>query len=162
LIRRLGPADWAVLRDVRLTSLADAPEAFGSTYARECEFDEATWRDRVTHSAWFLASEGERAIGIVAGYYDAGSPPTQCHLVAMWVAREVRGTGVAGRLVETVVDWATRDGATEVTLGVADGNERARSLYLKCGFVRTGLRLPMPNDPDRGIEIYALGLAQGE
>jgi ribosomal protein S18 acetylase RimI-like enzyme len=162
LIRRLGAADWALLRDVRLTALSDAPAAFGSTYVRESSFDETTWRERASRSGWFLASEGEVVHGIVAGYYDADSPPTQCHLVAMWVAPAARGTGVAIDLVEAVVGWASSDGATEVTLGVADGNERARALYRKCGFVSTGQRFPLEHDPTREIEIYCLPLAQGE
>jgi RimJ/RimL family protein N-acetyltransferase len=155
LIRRLGPQDWTTLRDVRLASLADSPAAFGSTYAREAAFDEATWRDRAAANGWYIATSGETIDGIVAGYHDPDSPATQRHLVAMWVAPPARGTGIAADLVEAVVDWARADGATEVTLGVADGNERARALYLKCGFISTGERFPLHSDPTRDIQIYA-------
>jgi RimJ/RimL family protein N-acetyltransferase len=158
LIRRLRPDDWTLLRDVRLASLADSPEAFGSTYAREAEFDEATWRDRAAANGWYLATSGDTVLGLVAGYHDAGPPATQRHLVAMWVAPQARGTGLAAELVDAVVDWAGADGATELTLGVADGNDRARALYLKCGFVSTGERFPLHSDPTREIEIYARGV----
>jgi RimJ/RimL family protein N-acetyltransferase len=160
-IRRLDDSDWQLLRDTRLASLAESPEAFGSTYAREAEFDESTWRDRAVSSGWFLARDGETTQsgqsvqGIAAGYHDDSSPPEQRHLVAMWVAPEARGTGIAPELVEAVVQWAREDGATEVTLGVADGNERARALYLKCGFVSTGERFPLHSDTSREMEIYA-------
>jgi GNAT superfamily N-acetyltransferase len=155
LIRQVGPDEWIVLRDVRLASLLDAPEAFGSTHAREVEFDEATWRDRATANGWYVATRDGAVDGIVAGYHDAGSPLTQRHLIAMWVAPHARGTGLAAELVESVVEWARVDGATELTLGVADGNERARALYIKCGFVSTGERFPLHSDPSRDIEIYA-------
>jgi GNAT superfamily N-acetyltransferase len=154
-IRQLGPDEWQLLRDVRLASLAESPEAFGSTHAREADFDEATWRDRAASSGWFVAADGEAIRGIVAGYHDDTSPPEQRHLVAMWVTPAARGSGVAAQLVEAIVQWARDDGATEVTLGVADGNERARALYLTCGFVSTGQRFPLHSDLSREIEIYA-------
>jgi GNAT superfamily N-acetyltransferase len=154
LIRRLGSADWALLRDVRLTSLAESPEAFGSTHAREAEYDEARWREFAQGSGWFLATDGEEVAGIVAGYHDSSSPAHQRHLIAMWVAPAARGSGVAVDLVEAVVEWARADGAIELTLGVADGNDRARALYVNCGFVSIGLRFPLHSDPSREIEIY--------
>ncbi|HEX3823258.1 MAG TPA: GNAT family N-acetyltransferase [Mycobacteriales bacterium] len=154
MIRRLTETDWVLLREVRLASLAESPAAFGSTYARELEFDEAEWRQRAASSGWYVAADAEEILGIVAGYHDDSSPPDQRHLVAMWVAPEARGSGVAAELVEAVVTWARGDGASEVTLGVADGNERARALYLNCGFAATGARFPLHSDPARGIDIY--------
>jgi RimJ/RimL family protein N-acetyltransferase len=173
-IRRLGEGEWELLRDVRLASLAESPEAFGSTYARELEFDEAEWRQRAANNGWYVAAHAtadpaadaaadsaarpaadpETIVGIVAGYHDDSSPADQRHLVAMWVAPDVRGSGIAAELVEAVMIWAGEDGASEVTLGVADGNERARALYLNCGFVATGERFPLHSDPARGIDIY--------
>lgn len=153
-LRRLGPDEWELLRDVRLMSLAESPQAFGSTHAHEAEFDEATWRDRATSSGWFIAVDGEAIRGTVAGYHDEASPVDQRHLVAMWVAPEARGSGVAADLVEAVIEWARVDGAAEVTLGVADGNGRARALYLNCGFSSTGERFPLHSDTSRKMEIY--------
>jgi ribosomal protein S18 acetylase RimI-like enzyme len=160
LIRRIGPDEWTVLRDVRLTSLADAPESFGSTYAREADYDEARWRELAEQGGWFIATLGEQVAGIVAGYHDPSSPANQRHLIAMWVAPQARGSGLAAELVEAVVEWSQAAGATELTLGVADGNDRARALYLKCGFVSTRQRFPLHSDPSRNIEIYARDLAR--
>jgi ribosomal protein S18 acetylase RimI-like enzyme len=155
-IHRLGPEDWKLLRDVRLRSLADAPEAFGSTHEREAAFDEAEWRSRAASNGWFIALDGDEPVGIVAGYQDPDAPVGQRHLVAMWVASRARGRGVAPRLVDAVIESARDDGSTEVTLGVADGNERARAVYLRYGFVETDQTYPLHSDLSRCLTIYSL------
>jgi len=38
LVRATTMADWQALREIRLQSLRDAPDAFASTYAREAAF----------------------------------------------------------------------------------------------------------------------------
>jgi RimJ/RimL family protein N-acetyltransferase len=152
LIRRVRAAEWATLREVRLRALAESPEAFGSTFARESAFDELRWRDRLAEGAWFVAGEPDATAGVAAGY-PAPEEAHRRHLLAMWVAPHARGSAVAAGLVDAVLDWARADGALEVTLGVVLGNERAHALYAKCGFVRTGQRLTLDGDPPREIEI---------
>jgi ribosomal protein S18 acetylase RimI-like enzyme len=157
-VRRLLPADWELLREVRLRALADAPEAFGSTYDRELAFDEAEWRRRAGDNGWFVATVEQRAVGIVAGYRALEWLPDRRALVAMWVDPAARGSGVAVHLVDAAARWAREDGADTLILGVVDTNDRARALYVKCGFVATGQREPLPSDSARHIDIYALDL----
>ncbi len=138
-IRRVSADDWQVVRDLRLTALRSAPEAYGSTYEREVEFDEATWRARTRTSAQFLALDGDRAVGLVAGFHDPDDcGPDDRLLVSMWVSPEARGTGAAPALIAAVAEWARTDGATALLLDVALDNERARRAYLRAGFVPTG------------------------
>ncbi len=162
MIRRLGPTEWELLRDVRLASLADSPGAFASTHAREAGFDEATWRERVAGNAWFVGSGHEPGpelvTGVVAGRHDPSSPAYQHHLIAMWVAPPARGTGLATELVEAVARWAREDGATELTLGVTAGNHRACALYLKCGFVATGETFLLSGDATRPYDLFSRSL----
>jgi GNAT superfamily N-acetyltransferase len=144
MVRRMREDDWAQVREIRLVALQDSPTAFASTYQREVAFDEATWRSRTRTAAWFLAYDGTRAVGLVAGIHEEGAPAGERHVVSFWVAPERRGRGVAGALLDTVIDWAREQGADVVTLWVVDGNDPAIRLYVRHGFQATGESQPVP------------------
>jgi RimJ/RimL family protein N-acetyltransferase len=151
-IRRLVPDDWELWRDVRLASLADAPYAYGSTLAREQEFDEVTWRSRLTPGNGVAAAAvfNKDGVGAIAVY----TPPDTgvALLVAAWVAPTARGRGVGDALVAEMLDWAREQGYDQLELRVADGNEPARKLFLRNGFTPTGIREPLESDPTVGTE----------
>ena len=130
---------------MRLAALAESPEAFGSTLAREEAFQETDWRSRLNNGASFLAYRDGEAVGLAGGFYPEND--TSPHLVAMWVVPEVRGEGVADAIVEAVVEWAHSGGADRIFLWVIDSNERALAFYRRCGFVDTGARQPLPRQP---------------
>ncbi len=72
----------------------------------------------------------------------------------MWVAPRARGTGVSDRLVRAVLDWAVAGGHRVVRLEVAERNSHAEGLYLRNGFVRTGVSGPIaPGDARRELEM---------
>ncbi len=137
-IRRVEPGEWATVRRVRLAALADAPEAFGSTLDRELGIEEATWRDRIAGSPWFLAWRDGEPVGLVAVFTEPPGDGRRWHLVSMWVSPPVRGGGVADRLVTAVTAHVRAAGASAVTLWVAAGNDRARGFYARMGFRPTG------------------------
>jgi GNAT superfamily N-acetyltransferase len=159
IIRRLTPADWAVSRQVRLTALAEAPYAFMSTLAREEAFDEQVWRRRLASptAATFLAWVHGEPAGTATGKIDDPDDEFACagawQLVGMWVDPKVRGTEVAGALVETVAEHAAGQGADTLVLWVTEVNERAQAFYRRLRFVPTGARQPVrPDEPDH-IEL---------
>jgi ribosomal protein S18 acetylase RimI-like enzyme len=144
VVTRLDPDDWAVLRAARLAALADAPEAFGSTTARELAFDEAEWRRRISTSPSFVAWRPGEPVGLVSVVNRAvvgGQGSTEgWELVSMWVSPTARGTGAAELLASAVLDAVRAARADRVTLWVADDNARARAFYLRFGFTPTGAR----------------------
>jgi len=137
-VRRAAIGDEATLRRVRLQALADAPDAFGSTYERELARTLDDWRRWLSPGATFIAEDRGEPCGLVACAQDA-TVPTVVDLMAMWVAPVARGTGAADALVSQVIAWASGQGARVVRLQVVQDNVRARRLYERQGFRVTGL-----------------------
>src|SRR5262245_53778043 len=121
-VRRMVPDDWAIWREARLASLADAPHVFGSTLALEEQFDEADWRLRLRpeNGMAAVAFVDDHAVGLIGAYVgeDANDPV----LVAAWVHADARGHGVGDALVAEVLAWSRENGYEQVYLRVADGN----------------------------------------
>jgi GNAT superfamily N-acetyltransferase len=145
VVRRLQPDDWQVLRDIRLTALADSPSAFASTLAREESFTEADWRWRLTNGCRVVVTDGAEGepVGLAGAYLHDGVP----ELIAMWVHPDARGTGAADALSEAVAEWAREQEAARLRLWVVDGNDRAERVYRRLGFAHTGAAQPVPGNP---------------
>jgi GNAT superfamily N-acetyltransferase len=151
MVREVVAADWQALRDIRLEALRDAPDAFGSTFAREAAFSEADWKGRISRGGNFLgylpeASASEPA-GLIGGYQEE---PQMVELVGMYVRPRARGRGVGEALIATVIDWAQARNAASVHLWVTETNKPARLLYERCGFSLTSERQPLPSNPALG------------
>jgi len=145
-ISRLADDDWSTLRDLRLAALTDAPTAFGSTLTDELPLNEQAWRARVRDSAWFVATVDGRPVGLARG--GQADSAGEWELLSMWVAPAHRGRGASTQLVDAVISWGQANGAGRFTLWVTEGNEPARRLYARHGFVPTGQRQPLPSNPD--------------
>jgi RimJ/RimL family protein N-acetyltransferase len=138
-IRRLTPADAALYRGIRLEGLNCNPEAFGSTFEAEFSKPLAWFFDRLSNTQIFGAFRGPDILG-VAGFAvrDAEKEVHKGLLWGMYVRSPARGTGVAQRLVEAVIDYA-RPRVELIQLSVVMGNEPARRLYARLGFVEYGI-----------------------
>lgn len=159
LIRRVAEDDWALVRDVRLRALREDPSVFGSSLAREEMFKESHWRMRVrTVSTWVALDGTGTPRGIVSMLLEPGSPADDRHVVALWVAPEVRRQGIGWRLLDTVRLAAVAEDARTVSLWMVDDNHAAGDLYVRAGFARTGERHELQRDPERIEERYVLTL----
>jgi GNAT superfamily N-acetyltransferase len=126
-VRAIEVGEWALWRSLRLAALREAPEAFTSSYDDWATADEARWRQRLEGWLNLVASLDGEHVGMASG--KVGDPVL---LTSLWVAPNARGRGVGDVLVDGVVRWAA---PRSVVLGVEAGNECARALYLRHGFV---------------------------
>jgi ribosomal protein S18 acetylase RimI-like enzyme len=162
VVHEVTADDWELMRDVRLAALAEAPSAFGSSYAREVAFTEEQWRGRISErSVTFFAREEPAgtvpASTVLAGTVPAGAGPAglagvyvedgAANLVSMWVRPSARGLGAGKALVEAAAAWAKANDFGALFLWVTESNTSARRLYEGCGFTPTGKRQPLPSDP---------------
>src|SRR5689334_23066876 len=143
-VRQLRPQEWRAWRDLRLRALADAPEAFGETLAHAQARTDEGWREFAARPdvAQLVVEHGGAPAGMAAVVIDADDP-ARADLYAMWVAPEARGRGLGRALVDAALRWSRGRAALELTLGVAEGAEAARALYLACGFRETGADRPL-------------------
>jgi ribosomal protein S18 acetylase RimI-like enzyme len=137
-LRRAEFGDEAILREIRLKALSDAPDAFGSTLDKELGRPTADWQRWMSPGVTFILNESTNARGMVAGVHHE-SDPAVVHLMAMWVHPDIRGLGGADELVSAVVAWAESKRAKLVRLKVIQGNDRARRFYERVGFRPTGI-----------------------
>lgn len=169
IIRALGPQDWRAYAQIRLRALADSPEAFGSTLAREQLFTETDWRARLG-SPVLLAEEDGLGVAL-AGLYrnnddrnnddrdsDERDGDASARLWGVWTEPSARGRGHASALLDALFagDPAVADGAP-VELEVNLANTAARRLYERHGFLATGERRPLRPDSDQLVERMVRG-----
>ncbi|WP_439886845.1 GNAT family N-acetyltransferase [Pseudomonas sp. MBLB4123] len=104
-----------------------------------------TWQrllaaDEPTHAA--LAWQGERAVGLVQWIFHRSnwSVEDACYLQDLFVAEELRGTGVGRRLIEQVYAAAQAAGSRRVHWLTHESNATAMQLYQRiaerAGFVQ--------------------------
>jgi ribosomal protein S18 acetylase RimI-like enzyme len=158
-IQRLSVDAGLRLRHIRLRALADAPDAFGSTYAEAVARPMATWSEQLENIATFVAVKDGKDVGLVRCVGDAHLHDT-AWLISMWVAPEARGQGIGDALVDAVIEYVRSTGSTRLLLDVADDNRQAIALYARKGFIPNGETgsLPSPRhhicEHQRELRLY--------
>lgn len=149
MLSTLGAGDWSLWRAARLAALSDSAEAFPGAAAEWAEGGEEQWRDRLLDAtALKIVAVGSNAsaVGLVRGVIEGDS----AWLHSLWVRPDYRGSGLGGRLIAAVEDWA-RPRAPRVRLKVVTGNQPAIELYRRHGFVQCANLGPPLSDHGREL-----------
>jgi ribosomal protein S18 acetylase RimI-like enzyme len=162
-IKMIVPDDWPQLQKIRLSALRESPHAFLSTYERESKYDEERWRAEFARGDWYVATAGgplaDEPVSLVGITRERSNPPGRWFLEYLWVAPEFRCRGIAFSMINLVLDRLKRSGVRTVFLWVLDGNDSARRLYKRLGFVSCNYRQPLEEHPGRSEELMRLDLS---
>lgn len=117
---------------------ADLEMYIGKAYGPRQQLAELTAPDVTT-----LMAEVEGRLAGFAQVRPGETPPcvlgsAPIELWRFYVDRPFQGVGVAGTLMQAVVESALARNASSLWLGVWERNPRAQAFYRKCGFVDVG------------------------
>ena len=152
-VRRFAANEWRVYRALRLQALRDAPDAFGSTLAREEAFPDVEWIQRLERGAGspmdfpLIVEDASRPIGLAWARIDPGDNEV-VELYQVWVDPAYRGRGVGRLVIDSALDWARSAGVRQVVLSVALGPGSALEFYRRLGFIEFGAPEPLRTGSD--------------
>lgn len=140
-IRQLNEDDWLAFSQIRLTALKTDPQVFGSNYAREAQFSEADWRDRLNKndSAIFMVFDDETPIGMTGVSIDRNDPNGKIALLwGSWLAPEYRGKGLSDLIYQSRINWAkAKPNVEKIIVSHRASNLSSKYANQKHGFAET-------------------------
>jgi ribosomal protein S18 acetylase RimI-like enzyme len=142
-IKRIQKGEWETYKQLRLAALQEAPYAFTTTYEAAVERKPASWIEQTdtfsdgTDQCLLVAYIEHVAIGLCAFYRNTNTP-CEGEIVQIWVAPEHRGTSVAKKLMDAMIQWARGTNTARIRLDVKKDNRRAIRFYQNYGFTVIG------------------------
>lgn len=135
-VSELERDDWAIVKEIRLKALGNAPSAFVATVASEEEQWPEYWQEQFDRATWVVARDHEQVVvGIAAlARPDGESPPQSRYVESVWVAPTNRRHGVLRQMLKHLEGLARSVGATELRLWVLETNGSAGCAYERLGF----------------------------
>lgn len=130
------------LRDVGAV-LEVEKRSFSAPWSRAAFMSELLTNDR---AYYFVARTTERRgplpwnVGRIIGYIGVWLVHDEGHITNVAVHPDFRGLGIGRRLMEFVIDFCRKGGASRMTLEVRVSNMIAQRLYRDLGFVSAGIR----------------------
>jgi len=142
-VRRLGPADAAQYRALRLAGLRAFPHAFRPAVEEALE-QPLSWAEKrlaTKGEYWLGAFDGIELVGAIClRTQDGAKIRHSASLNALVVDPERQREGIGAALVTHLIAFARELGfIRQITLTVHDGNSAAEALYERFGFRQFGL-----------------------
>lgn len=152
----VGPADGVVVRQAERADLLAVHRIERASFPQPWPL---TAFERYLGEAGFLVAQDSRVVGYVVADTVPNHGRPLGHVKDLAVQAERRGEGIGSRLLERAVAVLDRLGARSVKLEVRAGNDRARALYQRHGFVH---RRTVPNYYSNGEDALVLVRSDSE
>lgn len=139
-INILNKTHASLYREIRLNSLKNNPEAFGSTYEREIKFSLETFENRLEpiEDGFVLGAFNDKSalVGIVSFLRENSLKTShKGNVFGMYVTSECRGQGLGKLLLIELIRRAKNCvGLEQINLTVVSENKTAKKLYESLGF----------------------------
>ncbi|MCG1132127.1 GNAT family N-acetyltransferase [Staphylococcus epidermidis] len=145
-IRILTEKDVNEFKQLRLKGLKVEPNAFGSTYENESDFNLEIFKSRLKPSDFRFIVGGfcEGKLVCIASFTRESGQKTKHKSVlsGVYCEKEYRGTGIAKDVVGFILQKARNlEGLEIINLKVVSENLRAKNFYKAYGFKKYGTEL---------------------
>lgn len=138
IVSRLKQDRYNDFKTLRLESLIEDSQAFGSSYEEEINFPDEVWKSRITNM--LFAMDNNQLLGMI-GFLPRSRLKT-CHVAdifSFYVRKEHRGLGIGWKLLNESLNIIEKNQEIrKITLGVNSEMEAAIHLYSKSGFTISG------------------------
>lgn len=140
-IRHIDATEVEAFKRIRLEALRAEPSAYASSYEDWAALSDEEWQTRMSEPvvAAFLGEEPVALVGLMR--QRAGKMTHRASIVMVYVRKSQRGTGLAGDLIDAIIEEARAMGIIQLELAVTAENQAAVRFYERKGFVAFG-RVP--------------------
>jgi ribosomal protein S18 acetylase RimI-like enzyme len=151
-VNKIESFQSALLRELRLSALSNAPYAFGAKYDEEIQKPisayeaDANRHAQSENSTTFILFAGSEPAGLI-GAFTSKEPEQRSFICSLWVRPENRQLGGGRLLVRTTCTWFLERNVHTVYAWVADSNTKANSFYKSLGFDSAQKRQQLPSNP---------------
>ena len=140
-IRQIHADEIAAFRQIRLEALMNEPSSYASSYEDWIILTTEDWQERLKEPV-FVAFQAGEPVGIMGLLRQRASKMNhRATIVMVYVRENLRGKGIAGQLLEAVVETSGERGIAQLELTVSAENIAAIKFYQRQGFAVVG-RIP--------------------
>ncbi|MEZ2218268.1 N-acetyltransferase family protein [Rhizobium sp. RCC_161_2] len=141
VIRHISADEFDIFRRIRLEALRVEPSSFASSAEDWEVLSDEEWRRRLSDPV-FVAFRDYQPVGVMGLLRQRSSKMAhRATLIMVYVRKDLRGTGLAKDLLDTVIAYALREGIVQLELVVSAKNPKAIGFYRREGFSEIG-RIP--------------------
>jgi len=162
-IRQFYLEEWKLYKKLRLDSLIESPNAFGSTFEKEKYRSNFEWQERLVTGIEskidmpLIALCGDHLSGLAWGK-SIKEQLEVTNLYQMWVKPEFRNKGIGLSLLNEIKKWAKNIGSQSLNLGVTINNGKAHQMYKTFGFKQFGNTEPLRDGSNLKLQLMSFEL----